>query len=101
MSIRRLAIPIAALVVAMTLADTSAQPPRRAKAEEKADAALVFETYQDGGGSYRFRLKDHDGNILAMSSKGLETVAEVRKTIKAIQDGASKAKIVAEKKEDK
>lgn len=101
MSIRKLAIPIAALALALTLGDSPAQPPRaKGKGDSKAMAAgLVFETYQDNGGKYRFRLKDADDNILAMSSSGHETVAEVRKAIKAIQDGAAKAKIVEAKKE--
>lgn len=102
MSIRKLAIPVAALVMAFALADSPAQPPRgKGKGDSKAMAGLVFETYQDNGGKYRFRLKDADDNILAMSSSGHETVAEVRKTIKAIQDGAAKAKIVDAKKDEK
>ena len=101
MTIRKLAIPFAALVLALSLADTSAQPPRRPKADEKAASALVFETYEDGGGKFRFRLKDADDNILAISPNGLDTVGDVRKAIKAIQDGAGKAKIVAGKKDEK
>jgi uncharacterized protein YegP (UPF0339 family) len=54
---------------------------------------LVFEVYEDSGGSYRYRIKDGEHNI-GMASKGYDTKAEVQKIIKAIQDGAAKAKVV-------
>ena len=60
--------------------------------ETKATAA-VFEVYKDKGGEFRFRLKDADGTLLAISGKGYETKADCQKIIDTIKSQAAKAKV--------
>jgi uncharacterized protein YegP (UPF0339 family) len=70
-----------------------------AAAQEKKDkgktaaATAVFEVYKDKGGSFRFRLKDDDGNLLAISGKGYDSKAECQKIIDEIKSAAAKAKV--------
>jgi uncharacterized protein YegP (UPF0339 family) len=99
-----LAVPFAAFLFVATMGESTAQAPGRRgnkAAEEKAAAMMTFEVYKDAAGAFRFRMKDGDGNILAVSPKGLETVGDCRKAIKAIQDGAGKSKIVEGKDDGK
>ena len=58
-----------------------------------AAGTAVFEIYKDRGGEFRFRLKDADGNSLAISGKGHDTKAEVQKIIDEIKTVAPKAKV--------
>jgi uncharacterized protein YegP (UPF0339 family) len=61
--------------------------------DKKADAGAVFELYKDQGDKFRFRLKDGDGDLLAISGKGYETKADCQKIIDAIKSQAAKAKV--------
>jgi uncharacterized protein YegP (UPF0339 family) len=74
---------------------------RSADAQDKKDkaaaGAAVFEVYKDKGGEFRFRLKDGDGNLLAISGKGYEKKAECHMVIDAIKKDAAKAKVEEEK----
>ena len=105
-NLSKLIIPFATLCLAVGLADSPAQPPGKSKSKtpdvvDKAvpTTGLVFEVYEDSGGSYRYRIKDGEHNI-GMASKGYDTKAEVQKIIKAIQEGAAKAKVVEIKPTD-
>ncbi len=71
-----------------------------------AAGTAVFEMYKDTQGKFRFRLKDGEGTLLAMSVRGYETKADCQKIIDAIRTNAAKAKLedaaIADKKtEDK
>ncbi len=71
-----------------------------------AAGTAVFEMYKDTQGKFRFRLKDGEGTLLAMSVRGYETKADCQKIIDAIRTNAAKAKledaaIVDKKTEDK
>jgi uncharacterized protein YegP (UPF0339 family) len=62
--------------------------------KEKAPAAtVVFEMYKDKGGEFRFRLKDADGNVLAISGKGYDKKADCQAVIDIIKKDAAKAKV--------
>jgi uncharacterized protein YegP (UPF0339 family) len=75
--------------------------PHIADAQDKkpkaAAAGAVFEMYKDKAGEFRFRLKDTDGNLLAISGKGYEKKGECQTVIDAIKKDAAKAKVEEEK----
>lgn len=50
-----------------------------------------FEIYKDRAGAYRFRSRDKDGEILAMSGKSYQTKAACQKAIEAIKKDAFKS----------
>jgi uncharacterized protein YegP (UPF0339 family) len=70
-----------------------------ADAQEKKDKAgtAVFEVYKDKGGEFRFRLKDAEGNLLAIAGKGYDKKADCQAIIDAIKKDAAKAKVEEEK----
>jgi uncharacterized protein YegP (UPF0339 family) len=96
--IRALAVP---LVLAATLAVAG---PHLADAQDKKDkpkataTTAVFEVYKDRGGEFRFRLKDADGNLLAVAGKGYDKKADCQAVIDAIKKEAAKAKVEDEAK---
>jgi uncharacterized protein YegP (UPF0339 family) len=63
------------------------------KGKGKAAAAATFELYKDKAGEFRFRLKDDEGNLLAISGKGYEKKADCQEAIDTIKRDASKAKV--------
>ena len=71
--------------------------PHVAEAQDKKDkapaTAAVFEMYKDRGGVFRFRLKDAEGNLLAISGKGYDKKADCQAAIDAIKKDAAKAKV--------
>src|SRR5262245_4170031 len=75
--------------------------PHVADAQDKKDKAkaaapttsAVFEVYKDRAGEFRFRLKDGDGQLLAVSSKGYDKREDLQTVIDAIKKDASKAKV--------
>lgn len=67
-----------------------------AKMDEDKEEAVTFDIYKDNSGKYRFRLKSGDES-LAISGKGYESKADIKKAIDAIKAGAAKAKIHEEK----
>jgi len=93
-----LVVPMTALLLMLALSDSSAQAPGRAK-DRAAIGGLEFQVYTDAGGKFRYRLVEGDVN-LGGSAKGYDTLGEVRKIIKQIQDGAAKAKITQVKNGD-
>ena len=87
--IRALAIPLvlaAAFGVAgLHLADAQ---------DKKAPATTaVFEVYKDRSGEFRFRLKDAEGNVLAISGKGYDKKADCQAVIETIKKDAAKARV--------
>jgi uncharacterized protein YegP (UPF0339 family) len=91
--IRVLAVP---LVLAATFGVAG---PHLAGAQDKKDkpkapaTTAVFEVYKDRGGEFRFRLKDAEGNLLAISGKGYDKKADCQAVIEAIKKEAAKAKV--------
>ena len=85
---------VMALVIASPIVFAS---PHVAEAQDKKDKAAattaVFEVYKDRGGEFRFRLKDADGNLLAISGKGYDKKADCQAAIDAITKDAAKAKV--------
>jgi len=71
--------------------------PHVAEAQDKKDkapaATAVFEMYKDRGGEFRLRLKDADGNLLAISGKGYDKKADCQAVIDAIKEDAAQAKV--------
>ena len=85
---------VMALVIASPIVFAS---PHVAEAQDKKDKAAattaVFEVYKDRGGEFHFRLKDADGNLLAISGKGYDKKADCQAAIDAIKKDAAKAKV--------
>jgi uncharacterized protein len=67
-------------------------PEAKTTKETKATGA-VFELYKDKSGDYRFRLRDDEGTLLAISGKGYQEKADCQKVIQTIQREAARAKI--------
>jgi uncharacterized protein YegP (UPF0339 family) len=64
------------------------------KDKDKSSAATaVFEVYKDKGEKFRFRLKDPEGDLLAISGKGYDKKDECQAVIDAIKKDASRAKV--------
>ncbi len=61
----------------------------------KKDAAtkLTFETYEDSGKQYRWRLKATNGQIIATSGQGYKDKRDCANAIDVIKKGAEKAKV--------
>jgi uncharacterized protein YegP (UPF0339 family) len=97
---------IRGLVVALVLASTVVVPgPRPADAQDKKDkdkapaaTTAVFEVYKDKSGEFRFRLKDANGTLLAISGKGYDKKADCQAAIEIIKKDAAKAKVEEEAK---
>jgi uncharacterized protein YegP (UPF0339 family) len=89
--IRALALP---LVLAVTFGVVA---PHLADAQEKKEKApattAVFELYKDKSGEFRFRLKDSEGTLLAISGKGYDKKGDCQAVIEAIKKDAAKAKV--------
>jgi uncharacterized protein len=88
---------LAAVLGTVSLHPAAAQDKTKAKASDpkgsKDAKAAVFELYKDKSGDYRFRLRDDEGTLLAISAKGYQEKADCQKVIQAIQRQAARAKI--------
>ena len=85
---------VMALVIASPIVFASPHVAEAQDKKEKAPAAtVVFEMYKDKGGEFRFRLKDADGTLLAISGKGYDKKADCQAAIDAIKKDAAKAKV--------
>jgi uncharacterized protein YegP (UPF0339 family) len=96
---------IRALVMPLVLAATFgvaglhlADAQDKKEKPKAAAATAVFEVYKDRGGEFRFRLKDSEGNLLAISGKGYDKKADCQAAIDAIKKDAAKAKVEDESK---
>ena len=65
----------------------------KAKDKGKEAAAAVFELYKDSADEFRFRLKDGDGVMMAVSGKGYKTKADCQKVIDTIKRDAARARV--------
>ena len=87
---------VMALVIASPIVFAS---PHVAEAQDKKDkakpatTAAAFEMYKDRSGGFRFRLKDADGNLLAISGKGYDKKADCQAVIETIKKDAAKARV--------
>jgi uncharacterized protein YegP (UPF0339 family) len=68
-------------------------PPAAKEAPAAATSGSTFELYKDAGGDFRFRLKNSEGTILAISPKGFKTKDDCTKAIDTIKSDAAKAKV--------
>jgi uncharacterized protein YegP (UPF0339 family) len=85
------------IVVPLVAVAFAACGPQFASAQakkEKPSAAkviLTFEVYKDKSAAFRFRLKDDEGTLLAMSPKGFKTKTDCEKIVDAIKREAGGA----------
>lgn len=79
----------------VSLHTADAQTKAKAKPQDTKGATktAVFEMYKDKAGEYRFRLKDDEGKLLAISGKGYDDKADCQKVIQTIQRDAARAKV--------
>jgi uncharacterized protein len=93
--VRRLLLALAMiLAIAMTgVASAQKDKDKDKDKDKKPDAGAVFELYKDAQDKFRFRLKDGDGDLLAISGKGYENKADCQKIIDTIKTHAAKAKV--------
>ena len=63
------------------------------KDKDKATAGATFEVYKDRGGEFRFRLRNGDGTLLAISGKGYDKKADCQAVIETIKKDAAKARV--------
>jgi uncharacterized protein YegP (UPF0339 family) len=98
-SIRHLlaGVTVAALAVMLSFSVAPAQdkkskdtPP--AKTADAGKGGIEFEVYK-GKDGFRFRIKDSDGDILAVTQKGYDKKEDLMKVIDVIKQGAAKAKL--------
>jgi uncharacterized protein YegP (UPF0339 family) len=72
-----------------------------APAQDKKDTKTgTVEIYKDKSGEYRFRIKDADGKVIAMTPKGYDTKEECHKALDLVKATLNTAKVI-EVKEDK
>ena len=90
-------LALAAAVGVFALDAANAQDKKdKDKAKDKgkeAAAAAVFELYKDSADEFRFRLKDGDGVMMAVSGKGYKTKADCQKVIDTIKNTVVRAKV--------
>lgn len=85
-----LATGMAALVAMMTVPSAPAQDK---KGKQPAKAGTV-EVYADKSGSFRFRVKDSEGKVIAMPPKGYGTKAECLKALDEVKAVLNSGKVV-------
>jgi uncharacterized protein YegP (UPF0339 family) len=95
--IRALVMPLI-LVVTIGVGGVHVPDAQAQKEKAKPSGTAVFEVYKDRGGEFRFRLKDADGTLLAISGKGYDKKADCQAIIDAIKKDAAKAKVEDETK---
>jgi uncharacterized protein YegP (UPF0339 family) len=74
--------------------------PAPAVQKDKAKVGTV-EVYKDKAGEFRFRVKDTDGKVIAMPTRGYETKAECLKTLELVKNTLNNAKVTEVKEDDK
>jgi len=94
--VQRIAM-LAALVGALCLSYPAAHAQKdKTKGKQPTptpSAAAAFELYKDKAGEFRFRLKDAEGDLLAISGKGYKTKPDIQKVIDTIKSDAARAKV--------
>jgi uncharacterized protein YegP (UPF0339 family) len=85
---------VASVAVMLTISAAPAQDKKaKDKAKDVGKASVVFELYTAKDGDFRFRIKDSDGDILAITQKGYEKKEDILKVIDTIKKGAATAKL--------
>jgi uncharacterized protein YegP (UPF0339 family) len=93
MSFKQLLAGVAVAVTAVVLT-LSVAPAQDKKGTAPIKGILTVELYKDKGGEhFRFRIKDDEGDILAITQKGYDKKEDVLKVIDQIKKGAAMAKI--------
>lgn len=94
--VQRIAM-LTALVGALCLSYPAAHAQKdKTKGKQPAPVpakGATFELYKDKSGDYRFRLKDAEGDTLAVPTKGYKTKADCEKVIDTIKSEAARAKV--------
>ncbi len=66
----------------------------QSRGKDKVTAiSATFELYKDRAGEFRFRLKDGDGALLAISGKGYDNKSECQRVIDTIKQLAGRARV--------
>ena len=94
MAFKRVVIGVVVVVTALAL--TFAVAPAQDKkgtGKDAGKAAVVFEVYKDKGGEFRFRIKNDEGDILAITQKSYEKKEDLLKIIDTIKKNAATAKV--------
>jgi uncharacterized protein YegP (UPF0339 family) len=78
---------------AQTKKDTKTKDSKVQPKDKVTTSGATFEMYKDKSGEYRFRLRDGDGGLLAISGKGYEAKSDCQRVIDAIRQSAARAKI--------
>jgi uncharacterized protein YegP (UPF0339 family) len=89
------AAALGTLAAAMTPPESPAQEGAAQKdkgkaAEHKAGAVEVF---KDKAGEYRWHVTDHDGKVVAMTTKGYATKDECIKALESVKATLAKVKV--------
>jgi uncharacterized protein len=93
MSFKQLLAGVVVAVTAVVLT-LSVAPAQDKKSTGAAKGTVIFELYKDKGGEhFRFRIKDDEGDILAITQKGYDKKEDILKGIDQIKKGAATAKI--------
>jgi uncharacterized protein YegP (UPF0339 family) len=91
------------LVAAMSglvVAGGLSNAPAMQKDKDKGKVGTV-EVYKDKAGEFRFRVKDLDGKVIAMTTRGYATKAECLKTLDLVKSTLNNAKVMEVKDDDK
>jgi uncharacterized protein len=85
------------VVTAAMMLNFAVAPAQDKKAKDKTtgkdQTTVVFELYKDKKGEFRFRIKDDDGDILAITQKSYEKKEDILKVIDTIKKHAATAKV--------
>ena len=93
MSFKQLLAGVVVAVTAVVLT-LSVAPAQDKKGTAPIKGVLTVELYKDKGGEhFRFRIKDDEGDILAIAQKGYDKKEDILKVIDQIKKGAATAKI--------
>ncbi|MHB1561494.1 MAG: YegP family protein [Isosphaeraceae bacterium] len=88
-----LAVVVGVSMGAPTAAFAAPQAAARAKAKTQASRTLRFETFQDRGMQYRWRLRSSNGQVIATSGQGYKDKRDRDSAIERIRkDAATKLK---------
>ena len=75
--------------------------PTAAGQDKKDGKGLKFEIYEDGKGTFRWRLKAANGQVIGTSGQGYKDKRDCKKGVETIMAGAASAtveEVAAEKK---
>jgi len=85
------------LVVAGGAGTVTAVQKEKGK-DAKAAKGGAVEVYEDKAGEYRFRIKDDEGKVVAMSTKGYDKREDAHKALEFVKHALNTAKVTDIKK---